>query len=465
MANKKSGTTVKKTTTEMPEELTLVHIPLSKIVRDPRNPRNNIPEKDIEEMAETIREHGVISPISVRIDPKKKDQHIIIYGQCRFDSSRRAEKETVPCLIRNIDADTALEWMHIENLQRHALDPVDEAESLAVLKGRKMSIADISAKIGKNPTWVAQRLKIADLSENVKYLIHDEKITVRQAEEISKLDSKDEQYEVASLSARLKYSFEQTKREVESRMMSLGKVQWLLTAEYVDIDGDTMIPCSHCKSRTGCQGELFGEVSSKDDRWLNKQCYERKRAAFVQSEIERLKSEKKKVVPAQKVDSVLSPYAKSKEDILAAKAAKVKPEFVVDPNSGKVREVYKKAKDSAGSTERKIQPWEIENKANELAKDYLVELAENECKMTAIMFVGLTKFEQNINENISRSRMDKMIQLMFENFMENFDANEAQELLRRLEAKPFDKFLAQSKVELGVITKEDGKNDGPESED
>lgn len=442
------------------ESHSVIEMPLSLISRDPRNPRKSLPDTDIEEMAQTITEHGVISPISIRENPKKKGTYLIIYGQTRHAASVRAEKETIPSIIRTIDEATALEWMHIENLQRHGLDPVDEAESLAALKSKRMTLPDIMAKIGKPLNWIAQRLKIADMPDSVKELLRSEKVTIRQAEEIAKLDNLDQQAEVAAWIVRYRWNLEQTRKEVDSRMLQLSKAGWDMEREYEDKEG--FVPaCATCTTRTGCQAELFGEVNRKDDRCTNKACHARKSAAFVASEIARLKSEKKKVVPESNVNGYNSGYASGKDEIASAKAAKIKPEYVVAEN-GKIREVYKKPK--TAEEKSKVGTYEIKQKAVELACEKLKSLIGDQ-EGAKIALIYLDRLDENDPGKIgAKDQMSsqKMISELFDHTVEQLSAFDMPNILTKLTDLKFEDFIAQAKVELGVITPNDSDSDPEE---
>jgi len=101
------------------------HVPIDRIERNPENPRLLFEESALDDLAASIREHGVLQPILVR--PLGHDQYQLVAGERRWRAARQAGLDTVPALVEELDDDAALEIAVIENLQREDLSPLEEA--------------------------------------------------------------------------------------------------------------------------------------------------------------------------------------------------------------------------------------------------------------------------------------------------------------------------------------------------
>ncbi|HEY9326442.1 MAG TPA: ParB/RepB/Spo0J family partition protein, partial [Candidatus Limnocylindria bacterium] len=120
-------------------------LPLDKVVPNPSQPRMTWHEETLQELAASIKEHGVLQPILVR---PSGDQYEIIAGERRWRSSKIAGKETIPAIVERFDDATALEIALIENLQREDLSPLDEAVIYQKMTGELgYSIRQLAGKL------------------------------------------------------------------------------------------------------------------------------------------------------------------------------------------------------------------------------------------------------------------------------------------------------------------------------
>lgn len=143
-------------------------LPLTLLTESPTNPRRIFEESALKELAETVRDKGVLSPLLVR--PLSERSFVIVFGARRFRAAQMAEVATVPVRIKNMTNAEVLEAQLIENLQRRDVHPMEEAEGykrLLTLDEPKYSIEQIAAKVGKTPVYIAQRLKLTELCEDV----------------------------------------------------------------------------------------------------------------------------------------------------------------------------------------------------------------------------------------------------------------------------------------------------------
>ncbi len=133
------------------------------IQRNPRQPREKFDIEELENLAASIREHGVIQPLIV--SPAKNGIYILIAGERRLQASRKAGLQTVPVVIRHATDQQLLELALIENVQRADLNAIEEAEAYQNLaKEFKMSHETIAARVGKSRVAVTNTLRLLDAS-------------------------------------------------------------------------------------------------------------------------------------------------------------------------------------------------------------------------------------------------------------------------------------------------------------
>jgi ParB family chromosome partitioning protein len=144
----------------------LRHLPLSLISPNPHQPRRHFDEETLEELAASIRLHGVLQPILVTPSPLRPGEFILLAGERRLRASELAERATIPARVLSTTESEQLEVALIENIQREDLDPVEEArayQELSVSFG--LSQEDISKRVGKSRVAVANALRLLKLSD------------------------------------------------------------------------------------------------------------------------------------------------------------------------------------------------------------------------------------------------------------------------------------------------------------
>lgn len=160
-------------------------IPVSKILPNPAQPRLSYDEDSLTELADSIREHGVLQPILVRPVGAKFE---LIAGERRWRASGMAERESIPAIVVEFDDQTALEVSIIENLQREDVSPLEEASMF-----RKMtetfgySVRQLAQKVGKDKGYVENRLRLSDAPNDIRELLSLRKDTISHAYELMKI--------------------------------------------------------------------------------------------------------------------------------------------------------------------------------------------------------------------------------------------------------------------------------------
>lgn len=146
------------------------------IKRNPRQPRTDFNEEELDELAASIREHGVIQPLIV--SPNGDGTYVLIAGERRWQAAQRAGLRTVPVLPRQANNQELLELALIENVQRADLNPMEEAEAYRQLvEDFGLSHERIARSVGKSRVAVTNTLRLLGLADAVKQALVDGKIT------------------------------------------------------------------------------------------------------------------------------------------------------------------------------------------------------------------------------------------------------------------------------------------------
>jgi len=191
-------------------------IPLDRIEPNPEQPRMEFDAAALDELAASIREHGVLQPILVR--PIGPARYQLIAGERRWRASRAAGLDHVPALIEEIDDETALEISIIENLQREDLSPLDEAVMYdRMVREHGYSIRRLAQKLGKDKGYLENRLRLADAPDEIKQLVSVRKDTLSHAYELLKVQDPKRRRRLAEQVARGELSLVKLRERIEGR--------------------------------------------------------------------------------------------------------------------------------------------------------------------------------------------------------------------------------------------------------
>lgn len=187
----------------------ITQVAVDLIQRNPRQPREKFDLEELENLAASIREHGVIQPIIV--SPGKNGIYVLIAGERRLQASRKAGLKTVPVVIRHASDQQLLELALIENVQRADLNAIEEAEAYQHLsKEFKMSHDAIAARVGKSRVAVTNTIRLLDVSAAVKQALVDGQISEGHARAMLRLSSASAQEELLKKVVTLDLSVRQT---------------------------------------------------------------------------------------------------------------------------------------------------------------------------------------------------------------------------------------------------------------
>ena len=151
--------------------LGLLEIPTTSIQPNPHQPREFFDEEALNALAESIREVGVLQPVLVR---EADDGYELIAGERRWRAAKRVGLQTVPAIVRVADDALALQQAIVENVQREALDPLEEAAAYQqLIEDFKLTHDDVARRVGKSRASVTNCLRILQLPPTVQRYIHD----------------------------------------------------------------------------------------------------------------------------------------------------------------------------------------------------------------------------------------------------------------------------------------------------
>lgn len=170
---------------ETVHEEEIQHLPLNELRVNPYQPRKTFNEESLNELAESIKEHGVFQPIIVK---KSIKGYEIVAGERRFRASKLAGKETIPAIVRNFTDEEMMEIAVLENLQRENLNAVDEANAYKTLmENLHLTQDQVSKRVNKSRSHITNLLGILALPEDVLALVKENKLSMGHARCLSKL--------------------------------------------------------------------------------------------------------------------------------------------------------------------------------------------------------------------------------------------------------------------------------------
>ena len=264
-------------------------VPLALVMESTTNPRQHFEEDDLNGLAETIRKSGVYQAILAR---PREDRLEIVFGARRYRASQLAGRETIPALVREMSDAEVLEAQLVENLQRRDVHPMEEAEGykrLLALTEPTYTVEQIAAKVGKTPAYIATRLKLTDLCDEVAAEFYQNHIGVGHALLLAKLPADMQRLGITACfkevyagggdkPARIILPVRALRFWIETNVLLLLKDAPFdkRNAELVTSAGS----CVDCPKRTGHNKLLFADLG-KQDACTDPGCYQVKVQAHI----------------------------------------------------------------------------------------------------------------------------------------------------------------------------------------
>lgn len=219
-----------KTSTDAADEVK--NVPVNDIVPSPYQPRTIFDDERIEELCQTIKTHGIIQPIVVRV---RNNQFELIAGERRLRAVRKLGYDTIPAIIRDFNDSQAASIALIENLQRENLTALEEAIAYQqLIDMHNLTQESLAQRLGKSQSTIANKIRLLHLSDPVKIALMERKITERHARALLALDQEELQVKVLEdiiskelnvkqTEARIALLKEATKQKSKSKRISYSK--------------------------------------------------------------------------------------------------------------------------------------------------------------------------------------------------------------------------------------------------
>lgn len=197
-------------------EKEIIEVSLDDIIPNRFQPRLSFDEKGLNELAESIRQHGIIQPLVLR---KISDKYEIIAGERRYKAAYIAGLSKVPAVIIDLNDNESAEVAIVENIQRRDLSPIEEAKSYKKLLDRGYLTQDqLASRMGKTQATISNKLRLLNLDESVQDALLNNKISERHARSLLRIEDKEEQKEILKEILEKRLNVRDTEKLISSRL-------------------------------------------------------------------------------------------------------------------------------------------------------------------------------------------------------------------------------------------------------
>ncbi len=203
------------------EKENITEIDVDLIDPNPEQPRTRFPEENLNELAQSIKNNGIIQPIIVR---GNNNRYEIVAGERRWRAAQRAGLQKVPVVVKNVSDDKLLELALIENIQRQELNAVEEAKAYRKLVDTiGLTQEMIAERVGKNRTVVTTYLRLLKLPREIQKLIEEEKISAGHGRALLMTDDPEDQKRIANMIVEMSLSVREAEKAVKRVKRGGGK--------------------------------------------------------------------------------------------------------------------------------------------------------------------------------------------------------------------------------------------------
>ena len=267
------------------------NIPLKRIRKSPLNPRKTFYEEDLQDLAQNIKEQGLLQPITVRpVDEQLcQDGTVcdleIVCGERRYRAVYLLAKDwndTIACIIKPMSDEQALDAMITENLQRKDVDPIEEAFAFGQLHKNGKSVEEIALRFGKSKRFIAERIKLDNLLPELKKWVTKGWMNIGAAMHIAKLTEADQkkfynEYDEEEIGDDTDpITMDDAERFTDELFMLIERADWPN-----DFEGSCGTTCEKCPFNDANVGCLFYEMKPHNASCTNRERWNAKRASWL----------------------------------------------------------------------------------------------------------------------------------------------------------------------------------------
>ncbi|HOW58775.1 MAG TPA: ParB/RepB/Spo0J family partition protein [Candidatus Omnitrophota bacterium] len=235
-------------------------LPIAKIIPNEDQPRKKFNNETIEELANSIKEKGVLQPIIVK--RVNESQYKLVCGERRFRAASLCGLSEVPAVIKDVATEDFLEWALIENIQREDLNPLEEAEAYQrLVEERMLSQEEVAKRVGKNRTTVTNILRLLRLPDEVKLYLSEGRLSSGHARALLGLLTPEHQRHMAKRIVEENLSVRQVEAIVGRSVAHKRKAKTArhLSAEIVDLE-------TRLTHFLGTQAKIYPRKNQKEGR-------------------------------------------------------------------------------------------------------------------------------------------------------------------------------------------------------
>ncbi len=266
------------------------------LVESKTNPRKSFNDKELKELAASIKSVGILQPLIVRLTSRVVPPYYeIICGARRFRAGMLVNLDTFPVIVKAMTDEQVLEVQIVENLQRADVHPLDEAAGYkCLIDSGRYDVQAIATRVGKLPNYIYGRLRLNYLIEDVKKALDADEITIAHALLFANLDEKiqKETFEI--------YKSNTWRQTIKGLQEIIANSMMLMKEAPFEINDSQLLKtagsCGVCPKRTGKNPFLFDDWNKKsDDKCTDKNCWEAKIDATIDQKKKELEAKGEKV--------------------------------------------------------------------------------------------------------------------------------------------------------------------------
>ncbi len=180
--------------TETPKE-EIINVKIADLRSNPYQPRQVFDQQALQELADSIKEHGVFQPIIIK---KSIKGYEIIAGERRVKASQMAGLEEIPAIVRDFTDEEMMEIALLENLQRENLNPIEESRAYKkLIEALNITQEELARKLGKSRSYITNMIGLQNLPDSIQTMIRDKKMSMGHARVLSKLENENQQQDLA----------------------------------------------------------------------------------------------------------------------------------------------------------------------------------------------------------------------------------------------------------------------------
>ncbi|MCC8022525.1 MAG: ParB/RepB/Spo0J family partition protein [Clostridiales bacterium] len=197
----------------------ILHVPSEHILPNPYQPRKNFNHEELQNLAQSIKENGILQPLTIR-KISNSSYYELIAGERRLRASIMAGLPKVPCLLVGVEYQGSALYSGLESLERRDLDVFEEAESVArLISNFGMTQEEVGRRLGRSQSTLSNKLRLLKLPPDIRYYIQQEHLTERHARALLRREDEKDMWHVLHLIKTKSLNVSQTEKEIESMLV------------------------------------------------------------------------------------------------------------------------------------------------------------------------------------------------------------------------------------------------------